>query len=500
MCPNAPKINYTSQTIALPAPSTTQETPENIVDWAVSKLGFTPTLKQAEILLSTAKYLILCCNRQWGKSTTIAIKALYAALQTPKLKIVILSRSKEQAGLVLAKMAEFVAILCLPTRRVLGQSMSILLPNGSTIAAVPHTISTTYGRTAHIFIVDEAAEVSDAVYRAASAFVGHTHGKIWLLSTPTRQNGFFYNYWHDLSGTWHRVFSNVHDCPAIDPDFLAMEERADPIAFSQNFLCQFTPPANRLCSRETAAAILRKKGDDKPSGAGIVNHLRGAAAIPAPRKYIGLDLGQRFDHSAIAAIEVTWRHLGHDPYLFTEQYQAQMRITSLHRFPVGLSYEKTYELVMQRLTQEHRSLELIVDAGGPGPPVVDRLRASLPGHIVLKPVIITGGKGRNTLTGGYTGIPRRSLLSTLLMSMTVGSLTCDEGTPGWETFVGELVELSGATTHPAGGAMHDDLVMAVTLAVNAAVRDSPSLLPGQPSQPETKDRRAQYGHQPNRLL
>ncbi|MBL8239800.1 MAG: terminase family protein [Bryobacterales bacterium] len=500
MCLNAANRNYSSQIIALPTPTTPTEAPENIVEWATAKLGFTPTAKQAEILESDAKYLILCCNRQWGKTTTIAAKALYAGLQTPKLKIVILSRSKDQASLMLAKIAEFVAALLLPTRRVLGQSHSLLLPNGTSFCAVPHTISTTYGRTANVFIVDEAAEVSDAVYRAASAFVGHTHGKIWLLSAPTRQSGFFFNYWHDLSGQWHRVFSNVHDCPDIDPDFLAMEERADPIAFSRNFLCQFTPPANRLCSREMAMAILLQKGDDRPCGAGIVNYLRGAAAIPAPRKYIALDLGQRFDHSAIAAIEVTWRHLGRDPYLFTEQYQAQMRITSLHRFPVGLSYEKTYELVMERLSQEHQNLELIVDAGGPGPPVVDRLRASLPSHIVLKPVIITGGKGQNTLTGGYIGIPRRSLLSTLLMTMTVGSIICEEGTPGWDIFVSELVELSGATTHPAGGAMHDDLVMAVTLAVHAAVRDTPSLLPGQPSEPETKTRRTQYGHQPNRLL
>jgi hypothetical protein len=64
-------------------------------------------------------------------------------------------------------------------------------------------------------------------------------------------------------------------------------------------------------------------------------------------------------------------------------------------------------------------------------------------------VIITGGKGQNTLTGGYTGVPRRSLISTLLMTMTVGSLVVEEGTgPGWDKLVSELVELSAETTHP----------------------------------------------------
>ncbi len=95
-------------------------------------------------------------------------------------------------------------------------------------------------------------------------FVSRTHGQIWLLSTPTRQTGFFYNFWHDTESDWHRVFSNVNDCPDIDRDYLAMQQRANPIRYSQDFLCQFTQPANRLCSRETANAILRKKGDDKP--------------------------------------------------------------------------------------------------------------------------------------------------------------------------------------------------------------------------------------------
>ncbi len=86
------------------------------------------------------------------------------------------------------------------------------------------------------------------------------------------------------------------------------------------------------------------------------------------------------------------------------------------------------------------------------------------------------------------------------MTMTVGSLVAKKETPNWELFVNELVELSGDTTHPAGGAMHDDLVMAVALAVYAAVRDTPSLLPGVPCEPESKSKRPRYGHQPNRLL
>jgi len=115
----------------------------------------------------------------------------------------------------------------------------------------------------------------------------------------------------------------------MDPDYLAMQQ-----------------PANRLCSRETATAILRKKGDGTPSG---------ASPLPEPKNYTALDLGQRFDHSAIVSLELSWCHWGHDPYSFAQQYQPILRLASLHRFPLGLSDE------------EVQKLELIVDAGGPGP-------------------------------------------------------------------------------------------------------------------------------------
>ena len=59
-------------------------------------LNFVPSAKQAEVLDSEARYLILCCNRQWGKTTTIALKALHHALTIPDQTIVILSRSKIQ--------------------------------------------------------------------------------------------------------------------------------------------------------------------------------------------------------------------------------------------------------------------------------------------------------------------------------------------------------------------------------------------------------------------
>lgn len=241
------------------AQSHPQSKPPKPSEWAKTLLDFEPSPKQAEVLDVDAKYLMLCCNRQWGKTTTVAIKVLHRALHVPNQTIVIISRTKLQAGILIEKANDFAIRLGYRTRRVLGHQYSLKFPNGSRIIAVPHTQDTSLGRTANVLVVDEAAQVKDEVYFSVSPFVARTHGAIWLLSTPSRQAGFFYNYWHDEAVKWHRVFSNITDCPEIDPDFLEMQRRADPIKYQQDFLCQFVQPANRLCSREFVRSMLRKK-------------------------------------------------------------------------------------------------------------------------------------------------------------------------------------------------------------------------------------------------
>lgn len=218
--------------------------------WAHSQLQFTPNPKQAEVLDSSARFLILCCNRQWGKTTTIAIKALHHALHHPNQTIVIISRTKRQAGILISRATHFALSLRHKTRRVHGYDFSLHLPNGSQIIAVPHNTDTSVGNTAQVLIVDEAALVRDDVYFSVSPAVGRTKGAIWLLSTPRRQAGFFYNIWHDTDSRWHKIFSPVTDCPEIDPEFLDMQRRADETKFRQDFLCEFLQPPQFLFSRQ----------------------------------------------------------------------------------------------------------------------------------------------------------------------------------------------------------------------------------------------------------
>lgn len=252
-----PAIRELARLAAPPVCPDEEETAVKTSDWAKNKLQFTPTPVQAQVLDVDAKYLILCCNRQWGKTTTIALKALHRALTVANQSIVIISRTKLQAGILIERACRFAALLGYRIRRVLGHQFSLRLPNGSNIFAVAHNTDTSMGNTANVLIVDEAALVKDEVFFATSAFVGRTHGSIWLMSTPRRQAGFFYNIWHSRDERWQKIFSNIKDCPEIDRDFLAMQKRIDEIKYRQDFECEFLQPADRLFTSEMIDSMLK---------------------------------------------------------------------------------------------------------------------------------------------------------------------------------------------------------------------------------------------------
>ena len=216
--------------------------------------------------------------------------------------------------------------------------------------------------------------------------------------------------------------------------------------------------------------------------AGTLRFVRHCTRFPGPLWYLALDAGQRRDHSALAALHLNWTARGQCLTTYEHLFQPHLEIRFLKRFPIGLSYEKLYELLKDRLQEFDPNLplkakQLVIDAGGPGPPLVDRLRANLSRHINIKPVIITGGKGANTLTGGYLGVPRRTIVSNLQLLLAARTLKCETSLNGWSLLKEELLELSGGDTQPADRDSHDDLAIATGLAAWAAASDFPELLP-----------------------
>src|ERR1019366_929588 len=89
------------------------------------------------------------------------------------------------------------------------------------------------------------------------------------------------------------------------------------------------------------------------------------------RFYLGLDLGQRQDHSAIAVVEKLEQGRPYGEPVFEA-----LLVRHAERVPLGTTYPEVVERVRTLLeTPEiEGQCELVVDATGVGAPVVDLLR------------------------------------------------------------------------------------------------------------------------------
>jgi hypothetical protein len=189
------------------------------------------------------------------------------------------------------------------------------------------------------------------------------------------------------------------------------------------------------------------------------------------RYFIGLDLGQSQDFTAIAALERAELKGAWDPVVFAWRKQVALRLRYLERVPQGTPYTEVAERAAQvtRAPQLVGCCELVVDATGVGRPVVDLLRKSRLGGKII-PVTITAGSTEGC-TDGYHRVPKRDLITRLQILLERGALQIAAGMRYGPALVREMADMRVKVTssgHEQFEAWregtHDDLVFAVALA------------------------------------
>jgi len=113
---------------------------------------------------------------------------------------------------------------------------------------------------------------------------------------------------------------------------------------------------------------------------------------------VGVDLGQRRDHTAIAVVEKPER-------------SAALLVRHLERVPLGMPYPGVVALVREIVTDDQQwgRCALAVDGTGVGAPVVEMLRGAQLG-CELSAVMITGGE-RERQNGSVWNVPKRDLIA-----------------------------------------------------------------------------------------
>jgi len=201
--------------------------------------------------------------------------------------------------------------------------------------------------------------------------------------------------------------------------------------------------------------------------------------------FIGLDLGQAQDFSALAIIEsvriVTTSKKADEEVNCenTKDVLTELNCIHLQRWQLRTSYPSIVADTVRMINSldpsriPDRKPVLAVDATGVGAPVIDlfkreRMKAT------LKPIQIIGGANVSS-EFGMTRVPKRDLVSTVQVYLQNGRLKIAEQLPEAETLTRELQNFSVKITDAANdiyGAWregtHDDLVLAASLALWAA--------------------------------
>ncbi len=436
--------------------------------YAREVLGFPANAIQAEVLDTGANRGILCCSRQWGKTTTVAAKTAHHVVFHPAAFAVVVARCLQQSTELLRRIRAFLVKAGFKLRRDPDIKHSIVLPQGQRIIALAADEHNLRGPSAvTLLIVDEAARVADKIYFAALPFLAATDGQLWLMSTPCGKSGFFYDEWTSSDTGWLRIHSTVEQATHLKRAFIDRQRLSKPLEmFREEYWCEFREPEGQVFPSERVRAAFSAAAEPLPR-----NRYAHGAQSTEIHYWIGVDLGKRRDHTAIAVLERHTFYVPTDEALQTGTWQrTTLRVRHLERLPLGTDYTdivcKLRELCSYCAVEDRATL--VIDAGGVGQAFVDFLRQSRPRAKIVA-VGITGGSAPS-YSNGIQHVPKLELLGKLRVWIETGALEIAPALPDSNRLRDELLNLrreistGGETFEPERDHQHDDLVMALSLA------------------------------------
>jgi hypothetical protein len=199
--------------------------------------------------------------------------------------------------------------------------------------------------------------------------------------------------------------------------------------------------------------------------------------------YVGLDLGQAADYTALAVVHSVHRRTPDG------QTAKGLHLRHLERYPLRTPYPEIVERVAALVRDEKlspteydhtrgryssRPPALVVDNTGVGVAVTDLLKGK---GLRFTPVTITGGDTAHRVKGNWR-VPKRDLVAALEVPFHTGELRVAEGLTLWSALREELLnfrrKINVKTAHDSyehwRETDHDDLVLATALACWQATR------------------------------
>ena len=421
------------------------------VVFATDLFGFVAKEYQAGFLRDTSKRIVLRWSRQAGKTTCIALRAIWFALTHPKTLTLIVAPTLRQSMIMSDRIQDFLAGLPKDKRYEFVERLqrtTIRFRNGSRIVALPNSPQLLRGYTADQVITDESGFFKDdslVFYNVLYPMLSTTDGTLIASSTPWSKESVFYRICQAPEFSKHTVTcEDVVRSGLVKQSFIdEMRQQLPYERFQREFMSEFVEDIDAWLTQSLIVSCIDSN---------LIPY--DFQAQPSGEFFIGVDFGKEQDFSVVIMIE---------------KQGSTEKIVHIHRFPLHTEYASVIGYI--KSLQDHwRTIRAVyADITGVG-------------NYIVEDMIRSGIRGVTGVT--FTVKSKEEMATILREKMRNGEIKI----PYTPTRKLENIDLTSELnierfqllktghlcfSHPNGG--HDDVFWSVALGVYASVH---SPLPG----------------------
>ncbi len=298
--------------------------PDDPIQFIEEYLNYTPTSYQRELMdhiTEGRRRIVLRWARQSGKSWILASLLIWHCAHHPNHLALIVAPGLRQSMILRDKIHELLDRIPLTTRRAIikhRMRTTIRFRNGSQIVALPNSEHLLRGFTAHLVICDEAAffHNDETIFQhILTPMMATTDGTMIVSSTPWGQKTIYYTInqdpdWILIHAPWTQALKEGIYSPEFVKEIDKIRE-SRPQTYTMEYMAEFIEDIDTWLPQDLLAKAIRQDlsytgFNEKPKG----------------DYYVGIDLAEKVDHTAIAVIQRT---------------STGLDLVHMHRFKLGTS-------------------------------------------------------------------------------------------------------------------------------------------------------------------
>jgi len=336
--------------------------PTDPVEFARALFKFEPKPYQAELLEDKSKRIVIRWSRQAGKTTCIALKAIWFALTFPKTLTLIVAPGLRQSMIVSDRIQDF--LMSMPKERRLSlieklQRTTIRFKNGSRIIALPNSPQLLRGYTADQVIADEANFFKDdqlVFYSVLYPMLSTTDGTLIASSTPWNKDSVFFSMWESKQFSKHIATYNDSVKAGLQKQSFFEEQREIlPFErFQREYMAEFVEDIDAWLTQSLIVQCI----DSQLLPYDFMD-------VPKGEFYVGVDFGKEQDFSVV---------------LVAEKVGNVLRVVHVHRFPLKTEYASVIGYVKSLQDRWREVRAVYADITGVGGYIVeDMIRSGIQG-------------------------------------------------------------------------------------------------------------------------